>query len=111
SDDEKLASPSFEAMDAGFIVGSEAVSLDANQLVPAPVEYDQIVIDTLAADAPLPRPTSYVLPVAQLDVHLATGAAARAPVRRVGRARFRAAAQPAVSLAEPSWVIAPLDAG
>ena len=58
SDDEKLASPSFEAMDAGFIVGSEAVSLDASQLVAAPVEYDQIVIDTLAADAPLPKPTT-----------------------------------------------------
>ena len=31
SDDEKLASPSFEEMDAGAVFGSDAVSYDATQ--------------------------------------------------------------------------------
>jgi hypothetical protein len=111
TDDEKLASPSFEDMDAGFIVGTEAVSIDAAALVAAPLEYDVIVIDALAAPVPPPAPTPYRLPAALLAVHAATGAAARAPVRRLGRARFRSAAQPAVSVAAPAWAITPLDAG
>jgi hypothetical protein len=44
-------------------------------------------------------------------VHATTGAAARAPVRNVGRARFRTAGKPAVEIAEPTWAIAPLDGG
>jgi len=51
------------------------------------------------------------LPAARLGVHAATGAAARAPVRRVGRARFRTPGPPAVDLAAPTWAIAPLDGG
>ena len=52
-----------------------------------------------------------MLPVGQLAVHATTGAAARAPVRNVGRARFRTAGKPAVEIAEPTWAIAPLDGG
>ncbi len=112
SDDDKIASPSFQQMDAGFVVGTnDAVTIDPAQLVPAPLEYDAIVIDTLAPDVPPKQPASYVLPAAQLAVHAATGAAARAPVRRVGRARFRTPGAPAVDLTPPSWAIAPLEGG
>ena len=114
SDDEELASPSFQTMDSGLVVGTNAVSFDAGQLqlVAAPVEYQAITIDTLAPPgAPLPPPGSYTLPADRLAVHSASGAAARAPVRRLGRARFRSAAPVAVSLAQPSWAIVPLDAG
>jgi Family of unknown function (DUF6603) len=112
SDDEKLAAPSFQQMEAGFVVGNDdAVTIDAAQLVAAPLEYDSIIIDTLAGDVPPKQPAPYVLPAAQLAVHAATGAAARAPVRRVGRARFRTPGQPAVELAAPAWAIAPLDGG
>ena len=38
SDDEKLASPSFEEMGAGMAVGSDAVTFDAAQAVAAPLE-------------------------------------------------------------------------
>jgi hypothetical protein len=101
-------------MDAGFVVGKDdavTIPADATQLVAAPLEYDSIVIDTLTGDVPPKQPAPYVLPAAQLAVHAATGAAARAPVRRVGRARFRTPGQPAVDLAAPAWAIAPLDGG
>jgi hypothetical protein len=114
SDDDKIASPSFVPMDAGFVVGAnDAVTIDPDpaQLAPAPLEYDSIVIDTLAGAVPPKQPAPYVLPAAQLAVHALTGAAARAPVRRVGRARFRTPGAPAVDLAAPAWAIAPLDGG
>jgi hypothetical protein len=109
SDDEELASPSFETMDSGLVVGIDAVSFDADQLVAAPVEYQAITIDPLAATPSAPG--SYTLPAALLALHAMSGAAARAPLRRLGRARFRNAAAAAVSLAQPSWAIVPLDSG
>jgi hypothetical protein len=113
SDDEKLASPSFEVMDAGMAVGSDAVTFDRDprHLVAAAVEYESIVLDALAppGDPPPPSRVRYRLPVSQLGVHTATGAAARAPVRRVGRARFRTAGPAAVRFSEPSWAIVPID--
>jgi hypothetical protein len=111
SDDEKLASPSFETMDAGMAVGSDAVTFDPARLVASSVEYESIVIDTLAPPGHPPPPSRlrYKLPVSQLRVHSATGAAARAPVRRVGRARFRTTGPPAVQFAEPRWAIEPID--
>jgi hypothetical protein len=108
SDDEELASPSFQTMDSGLVVGTEAVSFDAGQLVAAAVEYQAITVDPLAAGSP---PGSYALPAALLALHSASGAAARAPLRRLGRARFRSGAPAAVSLAQPSWAIVPLDSG
>src|SRR5262249_15448500 len=112
SDDDKIASPSFAQMDAGFVVGTDdAVAIDANELVAARLDYDSIVIDTLTGAVPQPQPKPYSLPPGQLSVHAATGAAARAPVRSVGRARFRTPGKPAVDIAEPTWAIAPLDGG
>jgi hypothetical protein len=96
------------------VVGKDdAVTIDPApaQLVAAPLEYDSIIIDTLAADVPPKQPAPYRLPVERLTRHAATGAAARAPVRRVGRARFRTPGAPAVDLAAPAWAIAPLEGG
>jgi hypothetical protein len=111
SDDEKLASPSFEQMDAGMAVGSDAVTFDPAQAVAAPLEYESIVIDTLAppGNPPPPSPVNYALAVSQLQWQSLTGAASRAPVRRAGRARFRADGPAAVQFAEPRWAIEPID--
>ena len=109
SDDQALASPSFETMDSGLVVGTDAVSFDPGQLVAAPVKYQPITIDPAAATQP--PPGSYTLPAELLTLHSASGAAARAPQRRLGRARFRNAGPAAVSLAKPSWAIVPLDGG
>jgi len=46
------------------------------------------------------------LPAASLTAHTATGAAARAPVRQVGRARFRnSAVRPVATVLAPEWTI------
>jgi hypothetical protein len=48
-----------------------------------------------------------VLPAAQLPAFSRSGSAARAPVRQVGRARFRSGvAAPAATLQAPQWRIA-----
>ncbi|MEJ8853607.1 DUF6603 domain-containing protein [Variovorax robiniae] len=114
SDDEKLAGPSFEEMDAGFVFGSEAVTFDASQVVPAPLKYEPIVIDDMAAPPKPPLPPIFMT-FAELNFHSRTGAAARAPVRAVGLARFRRgeeeAADQAVQLAPPQFAIVPLADG
>jgi hypothetical protein len=114
SDDEKLAAPSFETMDAGLIFGDTAVSFDAGQLVAAPLQYEQIVIDDLAAPPPDPGPRrpSYTLRADQLFALSNSGAAARAPIRTAGLARFRAAdAQAGAVLQAPDWRIVPIADG
>ena len=70
------------------------------------------MIDTLAppGNPPPPLPVHYTLAVSQLQLQSMTGAAARAPVRRVGRARFRTVEPAAVQFAEPRWAIEPIDA-
>jgi hypothetical protein len=87
SDDDKLAAPSFERMDAGIACGSEAIVFDAAEVVAAPLDYEEIIVDDLHVPSP-PR-QSFVLEFRSLLAFSATGAAARADVRRVGRARFR----------------------
>jgi hypothetical protein len=116
SDDEKLAGPSFEEMDAGLVFGSEAVSFDAAEVVAAPLKYEPIVIDDMSAPPKPPAPP-FVMSFAQLRFHSRTGAAARAPVRAIGLARFRRGeeieAEPsqAVEVKAPRWAIVPLADG
>jgi hypothetical protein len=118
TEDEKLASPSFETMQAGVAIGSDAVVVDQGQLVAAPLAYDAFVIDEIptpvvaangtTSDVPVTptaAPAPYVMPASQLAVHAASGAAARAPSRRVGRARFRVAGDPQVTMTRPRWAV------
>ncbi len=61
---------------------------------------------TFAPPMPATAAPVYVLPSAAFARQRPSGAAARAPVRRVGRARFRdAAATPAVTVGAPGWRI------
>jgi hypothetical protein len=116
SDDEKLAAPSFETMDAGLVFGDQAVSFDAGQIVAAPLQYEQIVVDDLAAPPPPPAQApprqTFTLRADRLLALSDSGAAARAPLRSVGRARFRAAdGSPAATLQPPAWRIVSLTDG
>jgi hypothetical protein len=118
SDDDKLAAPSFETMDAGLVVGDPTTSYDSAAIAPADLTYFPITL------APLPAPTGsqtrslaplalspttpprYTLPFDALTRQRPTGAAARVPVRRVGRARFRTSvAKPPAAVAPPQWRI------
>ncbi len=108
SDDEKLAAPSFEEMEAGIAIGSPGLSFD--QVVPAPLQYESIVIDTLPQ--PATHDPRYRLPVALLMAQTKSGAVARAPIRRAGQARFRQAdAPPAATVSALRWTITPLAQG
>jgi hypothetical protein len=109
SDDEKLAAPSFETMGAGLLIGDSTTGFDAAEIVAAPLEYDEIIIDKSQPAQPTGR---YALPPGRLGQLARSGAAARAPVRAIGLARFRnIAAQPAAALRAPVWTIQPVGDG
>ena len=58
----------------------------------------------------LPKPSPYKLPAVALTAQRPNGAAARAPVRNVGAARFRnATAKPAATVMTPGWRTAPAE--
>ncbi len=122
SDDDRLTAPSFETMDAGVVVGDSTTSYDEAAIVPASLDYDAITLPPtwasaaqgLAAPALVPGPVGpatptpprYTMPIDALQRQRPTGAAARVPARRVGRARFRnATASPAATVHPTRWRI------
>jgi hypothetical protein len=106
SDEDKLASPSFEEMDSGIVFGSDTIVFDESpaQRVYAPLKYDTITIDEAGQESP---PQPYELGAHRLHQQLRFAAVAKAAARNTGLARFRhpGAAAP-VSLASPHWLIA-----
>jgi hypothetical protein len=98
TDDQKLASPSFEDMDAGVMFGSDAVVIDEGASLFAPLEFETIIIDEEG------RRTQeiedrYILIADRLFEQLRFGAVATSVVRRAGSAKFRNLAAPgAVSM-------------
>ena len=98
-------------MEAGCVFGEAGVSFDAAQVIPAPLEYQDVPI---TLDGPPPvvpsnaaPPPQTVTPV-QLQTFARSGAAGRAPVRHVGRARFRNdAVEGAAAFAPARWAIVP----
>ena len=126
SDDEKLAAPSFESMDAGCVFGSATTVIDPAQVIAAPLQYQTILIGTppapAAASGPglhaaianpvvpasAAAPATYTLTVPQLQSLSRSGAVGRAPLRRVGRARFRNdSVQAGATLKPKRWTIMP----
>jgi hypothetical protein len=108
SDDDKLAAPSFEIMDAGLVIGDGAVRFD--EIVAAALEYDSIVVDTMPQ--PSTRPNRYALLTGLLIDQSRSGSAAKAPTRRIGPARYaQAGASPAATLKPITWTIQPLADG
>jgi len=82
SDDAKLASPSFQSMQAGLRVGSSQFSLGFTQRVESPLEYETRVIDRKAAKPPPPPARDYRLSEVLLQLHAMQGAAGRSMLRR-----------------------------
>jgi hypothetical protein len=106
SDDEKLAAPSFEAMDAGLLLGDASVHYAADAAEAARLEYDPITLNPDSLPSAPAADTNYQMPAASLAAHVGTGAAAQAPVRQVGRARFRnSALAPVATVTAPQWTI------
>ncbi|MCK0198121.1 hypothetical protein MWN34_14500 [Ancylobacter sp. 6x-1] len=110
SDDEKLAAPSYEMMQAGVVFG-DAVTFDANEIVGGPLTYDTVTFDDEAAP-PLPDRLPYALSPDRLASLAMSGAAGRAAPRRTGRARFaNEGAGPAVTVLLVHWTVVPLADG
>jgi hypothetical protein len=90
SDDESLAAPSFEEMDAGVTFGVDGYTFAASARVDAPFDYTEITIgpdgEPVAEEEPQRLDGGLVLVLA------AYGAAALAPIRMEAASRFRAAA-------------------
>ena len=84
SDDEKLAAPSFESMEAGCVFGDAQTAFDPEQVVPAPLEYRTISITLQGSSASTGSFSSapYTISSAQLKTFTHSGAAARARTTR-----------------------------
>src|SRR3954468_382158 len=91
SDDDKLASPSFEPMQAGLRIGTSEFAFSVGQSVASPLSYETRTIDRKAAVPTPPLTTPYVLSRALLEMHAMHGAAGRSSLRSEER---RANVQP-----------------
>jgi hypothetical protein len=110
ADDEKLASPSFEEMDAGAVFGSDAIVIDDSARVFAPLEYETIIIDE--AGIKTKEAEKYVLLPHRFFEHVRFSAVGTASIRNVGAARFRNLERPAaVTLRTEKYVIASVTDG
>ena len=107
SEDEKLGAPSFEPMDSGIVFGTSAPDFDAGELIAAPLEYEQIVVDEPPPEPVEPRRVE--LQLHTLNAIASSGAASRAAVRTQGRARFRSpVTQPFARLEALRYEVVPL---
>ncbi|HJY37140.1 MAG TPA: DUF6603 domain-containing protein [Steroidobacteraceae bacterium] len=106
TDDEKLASPSFEDMDAGAIFGSDAIVIDEAASLFAPLEYETIIIDE-EGQATNEKEDRYVLVAHRFFEQVRFSAVGTAPIRSIGVARFRNREVPAaVTMRTSQFVIA-----
>lgn len=100
SDAEKLSRPSFERMDAGLTIASDAVAIGT-------ALGTDVVFSTIIVDQPNLSPSEYRMPESQQFAALARSASARAPLASIGNERFSPppTAKPLVSLADESFQI------
>jgi hypothetical protein len=109
TDDEKLAAPSFQDMDAGVIFGSDAVLIDESASIFDGLKYETIVIDE---EGRREKEEDYVLAPERFFQQVRFSAVGLAPIRSAGLARFRGPAAPgAVTLKAPQFAIASVENG
>ena len=114
TDDEKLASPSFEDMDAGVLFGSDAVVIDDGASIFAPLDYETITIDKDGnlIEEEEETATRYTLIAERLFEQVRFSAVAMAPIRTTGVARFRSSGAPAaVAMRIEQYTIASVQEG
>jgi hypothetical protein len=115
NDDERLTAPSFETYEAGAVFGASGVKIDesAGARVGAALGYTTFIIDLDAGtSAPPPATSTYTLTADRLAQFARSGAAARALVRKVARARFANTASLApATQPDPRWSIVPKTSG
>jgi len=100
SDDQKLASPSFEPMQAGMRIGASEFAFAVGQSIASPLDYETRIVDRNAAVPPPPPKVDYVLSRALLEMHAMHGAAGRSSLRREER---RGSIQPFAKVESPRF--------
>ncbi len=108
TDEEKLASPSFEDMQSGLVMTSSAVTLEASVALRAnaPLAYDTFIIDAASSVfAPIYSPDED-----RLLRQARFAAVARSALRKTGVERFRSPdSSSGVTVRQPGWRIAAAD--
>jgi hypothetical protein len=116
SDDEKIARPSFESLQAGVLLQAQGLAFggqdpaSANQAAASEMDFDEVIIDADGNTVPPPS-SGGVVGVLRGDIAVLAasfGAAARSPLRSTGAGRF-AAAGPKFRLVQASYVVAGVD--
>lgn len=98
TDDERLAAPSFELMDAGVAFGDDTHTFARSAVVRSPFDYTDITIGADGTPTVEPEPTPADGPLVLVLASL--GAAARAPLRQTAT-RFRSSPAPDAPALQP----------
>jgi hypothetical protein len=106
TDDESVASPSFDTMEAGLMVGVDAFVFNNSERANMVLEYETIIVDK-QTPGPSPRKPGFKLNRDQLFLHARFGAAGRSDVRRTGTAKFQNRERtPEAAITKPRYAIA-----
>jgi hypothetical protein len=106
TDDQKIASPSFDTMEAGITVGVDNFTFSTADGLSVVLTYETILVDTQTG-ASGTRKDDYTLKPERLFEHARFGAASRSEVRRTGSAKFQNRKRaPEVALTKPGFAIA-----
>ncbi len=97
SDDDRLAAPQYETMDAGYVLGLPLTAFDLGVCKSTRLEYETIIVDRQGHGAPAPR---YLPSNESLALHARFGAAGRSVLRDVPRS-----AQPFAALRKPGFAV------
>jgi hypothetical protein len=82
TDDARIASPSFEPMQAGLRIGETAFTFGFDERAESPLEFETRVVDRFAATEPPPPARDYRLSDRVLLLQALHGAAGRSVLRR-----------------------------
>lgn len=119
SDDKKLSTPSFETMEAGLTMSSDAFSFSASPadwLEVNAIEFETWIMDEQSnelrpagGDQPESKPALYRLRPELLLVQAKFGAAGSSDLRRTGNARYRTTTIGRYQVAKEGWSIVSTD--
>lgn len=109
TDDENISSPSFDAMEAGAMVGGEDFVFSDSERVGAVLTYETILVDTQTTTPAAPQ-DDYKLDTTRLFAQARFGAAGRSDTRRTGSDKFKNLGRtPAVAVAKSGYAIASVE--
>jgi hypothetical protein len=100
TDDARIASPSFEPMQAGLRIGETAFTFGFDERAESPLVYETRIVDRFAAVEPPPPSRDYHLSDRVLALQALHGAAGRSVLRRTEPSGFA----PFARFEETRWV-------